>query len=293
MADSLEDAVWSGGDVLMEDLDQINQGVAQGGIVDTPDGRWFAVLFQDHGAVGRIPVLVPISFNEYGYPVFGDVTKQIENISTRPNYQYEPLYSSDEFNYHPDENGKITLKKVWQFNHEPVNSCWGMENNSYWITTDKLSRTVEFARNTLTQRTILPYCSAEVTLDTRQMKSGDVAGICALMGCYSLIGVTKEQDKHFLVMIARRYGETDEKEYARIPLNDREVRLKVEVDFTDLKDEAQFFWLHDGKWEELGVSHPMKYSMDHFTGCRFGLFMYSMKTTGGKVAFSSFVYNCP
>ena len=293
MADSLEDSVWSGGDVLMEDLDQINHGVAQGGIVDTPDGRWFAVLFQDHGAVGRIPVLVPIEFNEYGYPVFGDVTKQIENTSTRPDHKYEQLYSSDEFDYQPDEHGKIALKKVWQFNHEPVSSYWGIENNSYWIVTDKLSRTVEFARNTLTQRTVLPYCSAEITLDARQMKIGDVAGICALIGCYSLIGIAKGQDGNYLVMKARRQGETEEKEYARIPLKSWKVRLKVAVDFTDLRDEAQFFWLHDGKWEKIGVTHPMQYTMDHFTGCRFGLFMYSTEATGGKAAFSNFIYHCP
>ena len=30
-----------------------DRGIAQGGLVDTPDGRWFAYLFQDCGAVGR------------------------------------------------------------------------------------------------------------------------------------------------------------------------------------------------------------------------------------------------
>ena len=37
-----------------------DRGIAQGGLVDTPDGRWFAYLFQDCGAVGRIPYLVPV-----------------------------------------------------------------------------------------------------------------------------------------------------------------------------------------------------------------------------------------
>src|SRR5690625_3816008 len=36
-------------------------GVAQGGIVDTSDGNWYALLFGDRGAVGRIPYLVPIT----------------------------------------------------------------------------------------------------------------------------------------------------------------------------------------------------------------------------------------
>ena len=37
------------GRVLLHD-----QGVAQGGLIDTPTGNWYAYLFQDHGAVGRL-----------------------------------------------------------------------------------------------------------------------------------------------------------------------------------------------------------------------------------------------
>lgn len=44
-------------------------GVAQGGIVDTPDGDWYAPLFQDHGAVGRIPMLAKVTWED-DWPVF-------------------------------------------------------------------------------------------------------------------------------------------------------------------------------------------------------------------------------
>ena len=40
---------------MNDDRGYWDQGVAQGGIVDTPEGDWYAVLFQDSGAVGRIP----------------------------------------------------------------------------------------------------------------------------------------------------------------------------------------------------------------------------------------------
>src|SRR5688500_9951977 len=43
------------GRVALQDL-----GVAQGGLIDTPDGNWFAYLFRDFGAVGCIPYLVPV-----------------------------------------------------------------------------------------------------------------------------------------------------------------------------------------------------------------------------------------
>lgn len=45
-SDSLE-GEFTGGDVLCDDRGYCGQGVAQGGIVDTPDGKWYAMLFQD------------------------------------------------------------------------------------------------------------------------------------------------------------------------------------------------------------------------------------------------------
>jgi len=50
--------------VLESGLGSYSAGVAQGGIVDTPTGKWYGFLFQDHGAVGRIPVLVPVNWNK-------------------------------------------------------------------------------------------------------------------------------------------------------------------------------------------------------------------------------------
>ena len=47
-----------------------DKGVAQGGFIDTPEGDWFAILFQDHGAVGRTPFLVPVKWVD-GWPVIG------------------------------------------------------------------------------------------------------------------------------------------------------------------------------------------------------------------------------
>lgn len=68
VADSL-DGEFMGGEIFDDDLGYLNSGIAQGGIVDTPDGQWYAMLFQDHGAVGRVPVLIPIHW-ENNWPVF-------------------------------------------------------------------------------------------------------------------------------------------------------------------------------------------------------------------------------
>lgn len=58
-------------------------GVAQGGIVDTPDGRWYAMLFQDYGAVGRMPVLIPMEWRD-GWPVLGNEGKSVSRRQPKP-----------------------------------------------------------------------------------------------------------------------------------------------------------------------------------------------------------------
>ena len=282
VADSL-DGVWAGGDVYYGDLDGLRSGPAQGGIVDTPDGRWFAVVFQDRGAVGRVPVLIPVTWNRFGYPVFGEAAKEISNACTRPGWTPQPLYDGDDFT-------SPALKNVWQFNHEPRKGCWETGNGAYVIRTDKISRTLEFARNTLTQRTILPGCTAEVTVSAEDLRSGDVAGLCLLIGSYGLIGVERSADGYALVMKARKPREQEEREYARIPWNKKEARLRAKVRFTGPEGKGYFEYLDGSEWKALGPEHTMTFALDHFTGARFGLFLYATEETGGSASFSRFTY---
>ena len=282
VADSL-DGVWAGGDVYYGDLDGLHSGPAQGGVVDTPDGRWFAVVFQDRGAVGRVPVLIPVTWNRFGYPVFGEAEKEISNACTRPGWTAQPLYAGDDFT-------APTLKNVWQFNHEPRKGCWETGAGAYVIRTDKISRTVEFARNTLTQRTLLSGCAAEVTVNAEDLRPGDVAGLCLLIGSYGLIGIERNADGYALVMKARKPREKEEREYARVPWGKKEARLRAKVRFPGLEGIVCFEYLDGAEWKPLEPEHTMTFALDHFTGARFGLFLYATEETGGSASFSRFTY---
>ncbi len=282
VADRL-DGVWAGGEAYYGDLDGLHSGPAQGGVVDTPDGRWFSVVFQDRGAVGRVPVLIPVTWNKHGYPVFGEASHEISNASARPGWTAQPLYADDEFT-------SPALKNVWQFNHEPREGCWETGNGAYVIRTDKISRTLEFARNTLTQRTVLPGCTAEVTVNAENLKTGDTAGLCLLIGSYGLIGLERNADGYALVMKARKPREKEEQEYARIPWDKKGARLRAVVRFAGHEGKVRFEYLDGSEWQPLGPEHTMAFALDHFTGCRFGLFLYSTKETGGEAAFGRFTY---
>lgn len=296
---------FTGGDVFDDDRGYCNQGVAQGGIVDTKEGEWYGVLFQDHGAVGRIPVLVPVIW-ESDYPIFGErgkVPKSIITKSTRPDYSYSSLVGSDDFMAHTAEKDGYILKKQWQFNHEPDkdNMLFNGQEGFYQITTAKLCKNLTQARNTLTQRMLFPSCFAEVTVDADDIKEGDYAGMCALQGCYGMVAVTKREGKRYLVMknresadaslSAMEQDDSEGREWEVVVVSHGKVRLKVEVDFKNMVDEVTFYY-HNGKeFVQIGVKQKLYFKMDHFTGCRLGLFAYATKQTGGNVRFSNFIYN--
>lgn len=302
VADSL-DAEFIGGEVFDDDMGYYNSGIAQGGIVDTPDGKWYAMLFQDYGAVGRIPVVVPMHW-EKDFPVFDkEAPKYLEIPSTRHEYEYKPLIGDDDFIYELDENGKVHLKGIWQWNHTPADDLWSVTEKpgTYRIHSGKISSNVNYAVNTLTQRAFGPSCEAIVTLDGSNLKDGDYAGLCFLISSYGLIALTREEGKYYLVMLARNtedksiFGNLVDKdpgtEYARISLEGNKVKLKAKGYFENKRDECEFYYEAGGEWIKLGITHNMIWKMDQFVGCRLGLFLYSTKEIGGSADFSEFKYN--
>jgi beta-xylosidase len=284
---------FKGGDVLCDDMGFRSSGVAQGGIVDTPEGKWFAVLFQDRGAVGRIPVLVPIIWRGET-PVFGKngkVPAEVETATTRSDYTYNPLYVSDDFIYEPDKEGKIHLNLVWQWNHTPRNDLWSVteRKGALRLKSGKICKSLTQSYNTLAQRTTEDRSAASVTIDASAIKDGDFAGIAALQGNYGAVAITREQDNYFIVMLHKVQEEViQQKVLVKEPL----VTLKCQVDYRDEKDEALFFYEVDGVWVLIGIPHKLVFQLDHFTGCRFGLFYYSTRETRGMADFMKFDYEC-
>ena len=182
VADSL-DGEFKGGDIYDNDLGIRDSGIAQGGIVKGPMGDHL-IMFQDSGAIGRLPVVVPFEWKD-GKPVFDEPeVEECELIG---------LYGSDDFN-----NG---YKDFWQFNHEPDMSLVKFENG-YHITTDKVCRNLFHAKNTLTQKIEGPVREAVVTIDAADLNDGDYAGLSAFQGDYAFAGITKEDGRYYAVMLS-------------------------------------------------------------------------------------------
>ena len=311
MADSPE-GEFTGGDVMSDDRGYCGSGVAQGGIVDTPDGKWYAVLFQDSGAVGRIPVLIPMRWNEEtGMPELGfggKIPRIFKTPAGKAGHTYVPLAGSGDFREEAT-NGSFGFKSRWQFNHEPdltlVSRNLGA--GTVTITTDKLCRNLVQAKNVLTQRTTYPGCAAEITVDGSGLKEGDYAGLCLLESAYAFVALTRRNGELWLVMKSRKapeglWGERHDKEpgdeWAAVKLlpsgaesgEGQWVTLRAEADFAYMRDVASLYYVEDGVKKPLGPKTGLCFKLDHFTGVRFGLFTFATQETGGNATFRDFRY---
>ncbi len=273
------DGHFEGGEFMELDLDNRSAGVAQGGPVQLHDGSWALFLFQDHGAVGRIPVVVPFRWVD-GWPVVDAVPKTLDLPSSHPEYEYAPLYTGD------DLRGGWSV--LWQWNHEPHLELVDSDEDSLRITTDRLATNCTQAINTLTQRCFGPRCTAEVTVDAGGMNIGDYAGLCALQGCFAQLAVTRKEEGLYLVY-TRKDADTNEIiTEAEIPW--AAERLRADFDFD--KDIVQFSCVDAaGECTAIGTPHQLVYRLDHFMGCRIGLFVYSTQEAGGTASFRDFTYH--
>ncbi|WP_138993620.1 glycoside hydrolase 43 family protein [Larkinella sp. C7] len=261
-------------------------GVAQGGLIDTPDGKWYAYLFRDSGGVGRIPYLVPVTWED-GWPVLGVNGKVPETLDLPASKGLIPgIVASDEFTR---KKGDSALPLVWQWNHNPDNQLWSVTERKGFLRlkTGRIDTSFVLARNTLTQRTIGPACTGSTLLDVANLKNGDFAGLSLLQKNYGLVGVKRENGQNFIVMLSAGSGKSID--IQRVPLAQKTVYLKAECNFKDRADTAQFFYSLDGKsWQSIGERLKMPYTIPHFMGYRFGLFNYATQQTGGFADFDYF-----
>ncbi|NLD21289.1 MAG: glycosyl hydrolase 43 family protein [Bacteroidales bacterium] len=297
-------------------------GVAQGGIVDTPTGEWYALLFQDHGGVGRCPVLVPMEW-ENDWPVLaggdaaGAATGKTYGAAQLPQVGQMPAevsvqtkkvsttqwYTNDEFNY--KEN---ILNLAWQWNHNPDNSAWSVTERPGWLRLKSASVVPHIfrARNSLSQRTVGPRCETEVLMDFSGLKAGDRAGLCAFQSNYTSVGIAVAEDGSKSLQVLQRTGRGNDKRTFGTDEDGAEVKLNLPVpagissvalkviytfDPVDLsqtkRDFVNLAYSFDGgkNWQDCGIELQMRYTLDVFMGYRTFLYCFSTIAKGGHADF--------
>ena len=89
-------------------------GPHQGGLVDTPDGTWWFIHFQDRSAYGRVPHLQPVAWTD-GYPVMGDRGVPVPTHEAPPGRPCDcQIATSDAF-----QGKTLGLQWQWQAHENP------------------------------------------------------------------------------------------------------------------------------------------------------------------------------
>ena len=259
---------------MNQDLSDRGDGLAQGGIVEGPEGVWHGFMFRDNGAVGRIPVITEAEFTNGGLKLHA--LEYFLTPDLKPGYSYKPLVRSDDFS-----SGE--LEDCWTFNHEPDLDLVTVGGGSLKIKTDKTCEDLCEARNTITQRMRLPNCAAEVTLDGTELNEGDTVGLCALQGNYVYIGL-KRTSEGYQIVTGNKDGVITSEE-AEKP----ELRVRMESRFGN-EDRAECYIIKGEEKILFGKEHELRFALDHFTGARFGLFVCSSMRSGGTGSFRNFIY---
>ena len=282
---------------------------AQGTIVDTPDGDWMGIIFQDRGGVGRVLTVMPCRWVN-GWPMLGDENGKVPE-TVRPLVNGQPataIVKSDDFS-----SDKLGLH--WQWNHNPIDEAWSLKERPGFLRlkTNRVVSNLYLAPNTLTQRMEGPTCSGAIAIDISKMKDGDCAGLAAFNSDTGALVIKKKGKNLVLEMVEMSVTLTDldkevtnveEKVIESIPLNaqlstlNAQLFLRIDADFRPVnghgRDAANFYYSIDGsQWTQIGTK-DYRLNFDwrrFFMGSKFGIFCYATKKKGGYVDIEAFDYS--
>jgi len=266
----------------------------QGGIVETQNGDWYYIGFNDSYPAGRIPVMAPITWVD-GWPELSRVDGEWGASYPFPNLPCGAGMVSAPPN--PETFAETTLRPEWEWNHNPDTSRWtsgaGLVLETATVTTDLYA-----ARNTLTRRIPGPTSTATIELDYAGMQNGDVAGMAALRDVSAWIGVKKAGDGTTRVVMTNGLAmdaswntsnQGSEVEGADISGGKIWLRVIANVRTDQGGGTARFAYSTDGTtFTELGNTLTMNKNWTFFLGYRFGIFNYATTALGGSVTVESF-----
>ena len=301
---------WEKNTVLESDFGGFSY-LAQGTIVDTEEGDWYGVMFQDRGGVGRVLTLSPVRWID-GWPQLGDENGKVPE-TMRPYRSGMPekgIVCSDDFS-----GDKLGLH--WEWNHNPIDNAWSLKERPGFLRlkTNRVVPNLYLAPNTLTQRMEGPTCSGYVAMDISKMKDGDCAGLAAFNGDSGVLTIKKQGKKSVLEMSEQKVSLTDrEKAVTNVEVKVIEtvdlsaafksqtsksksqiIYLRLDGDFQPgHHDVANFYYSLDGEnWTKIGTEN-YRMIFDYrrfFMGTKFGIFNYATKKAGGYVDVDAFVYS--
>lgn len=124
-------------------------------------------------------------------------------------------------------------------------------------------------------------------------------GITAFQGVYGLIALVRENNDFSVRTLHRENSDmsmmklADDNDYgketARGDLNSEvlmnipgpAIRLRMDFDFTEMKDTVDFF-ADIGGWKKIGESHKLYFKLDHFAAAGLRFFFFPQRKRAEK-----------
>lgn len=262
---------------------QVNT-IHQGALIEDTAGKWWTIMQQDLGALGRFPNLQPVTWVD-GWPIVGNngVPYQTYTKPVGTNEYPRQMTTTDVFRNFP-------LDMQWEWNHLPQANGYSLFERAGWLRLKATSTTnlLSQAQNTLTQRIYMRSDKPSigtVRLDVTKLADGDRAGICIFQDPYAQIGVEKKNGEY---KIYWRQDALDgaaastKEQYASATVTDI-VYLRASFNYNTSK--TKFYYSLDNKtWSAFGGETSMGFNLSVFVGARFGLFCYATSALGGGSA---------
>lgn len=283
--------------VVEKSYNNVPNTIHQGALVEDINGKWWTVMQEDLGALGRFPNLQPVTWTSDGWLKVGNngvPYKSFESKIAKPsasgNVRIKRLPTTDVFRDYP-------IGMQWEWNHKPDNATWSLFERPGWLRlkTTNVTTKLPQARNMLTQR-IFAIKNKEtigsVRIDTRGLTEGDRAGICILQDPYAAIAVEMKEGKLQLIWWNEKVKDAGSnfkaaEKIQTIELTDSIIYLRAGMKYEENK--AKFYYSTDNKtWRRLGSDTSQSFNLSVFVGARFGLFCYASKKTGGYADFDWF-----
>ena len=262
-------------------------GGHQGAIVDLPDGSDYGFVMKDSGTIGRMTFISPMIWSN-GWPVWGTSNAPgrvpataLAPISGKPAYR---IPASDDFS-------SPMLGLQWQFNHNPDNSRWSLNERPGFLRLHPTGATnFWFARNTLIQKGQGPRSSAVVKMDLSNLQAGDNCGIGALGKSNATIAVTCHGAFDYTLSLNSIASMDSTKSnlssstLATAPYTNAIIFLRLTMDFVTSK--GTVLYSADGRsWTQLGGQFNISYDWltGTFQGEQYAVFCYNPQPGAGFV----------
>lgn len=285
--------------VLEQGMTAIN-GPHQGSIVDTPDGEWWFLHFQEHNPIGRVVHLQPMHWKD-GWPVIGvdqDMNGIGEPVLTWRNPGWKVHKNETELHgdkivevkdkgclpAHSDDFNSPELGLQWQFNHNPVDGEWSLTERKGWLTINALKgESFRKARNTIAQKSMGYVGEFTVKLDLSSLKENDYAGLAMMAQWNWQVGVMKKDGKLYLYK-----GSDDNAVEVSLPYMKNVIYLRIHLNA--LANTYSFSYSENNKdFTPIGDSTDMWNG--HWKGLHPAVFCYNTEGKGGKAHFDWAIYD--